>query len=101
MASKGTTEQMTDAMVDNKIADENLNMNQFQSAKPAANRVRLVLKSALKKKYLFPQISGTPKRLPVTTLPVTGTTGQIKASRSIVKCFIKFPIKIDQQLVCS
>lgn len=39
MASKGTSEQMTNTMVDNKIADENLNMNQFQSAKPAANRV--------------------------------------------------------------
>lgn len=39
MASKGTTEQMSNAMVDNKIADENLNMNQFQNAKPAANRV--------------------------------------------------------------
>ncbi|XP_063697103.1 protein mini spindles isoform X2 [Culicoides brevitarsis] len=38
MASKGPSEQMTHAMVDNKIADENLNMNQFQNAKAAANR---------------------------------------------------------------
>lgn len=39
MASKSPSEQMTNAMVDNKIADENLNMNQFQNAKPnAANR---------------------------------------------------------------